>query len=380
MLISFLNPKTVLSIKKYGYLMFLVPLLLPVTSYFLGMKVGLHGLAPWLVVLSSFVVLPVADLVMGKDPVNAKANEESLLNDDKFYQYLAISGFPLYFICLFSTGYFLINWTHLTSIGQLGYAVSMGVVGGIIAINMGHELIHKSTKLERVSGGLLLSLVSYGGFKIEHIYGHHVNVSTPMDASSSRYNQSLYAFLKHAYVHNFLNAWTLQKKRLIKKGVSFFSVKNELIWYYGFSVVICFLMGLFFKFLGADFWMGITFFFIQSFIAFTILEVINYIEHYGLHRRQLDNGKYERVTPEHSWNSNFFLTNMFLFQLQRHSDHHTYAARRYQVLRHNENSPQLPFGYPTMFVIALIPPLWKALMNPRVEAYYKDDETALTAH
>ena len=256
----------------------------------------------------------------------------------------------------------------------------MGVVGGVIAINVGHELIHKNTKLEQISGGLLLSLVSYGGFKIEHVYGHHVNVSTPLDASSSRLNQSLYNFLPNAYIHNFLNAWTLQKTRLAKKGLSLLSVQNELIWYYAFSIAISLIMGAFFMFLGAEFWMGVAFFFAQSFIAFTLLEIINYIEHYGLHREKMSNGKYERVNIEHSWNSNYFLTNMFLFQLQRHSDHHAYAARRYQVLRHHEESPQLPFGYATMFMIALIPPLWKAVMNPRVKDYYKHDDKAVGAH
>jgi alkane 1-monooxygenase len=378
MLLSIFKPKTVLSIKKYGYLMFLIPLVMPAISYYLAGPTGLHNSLPWLTLLFVYALVPIADLIIGKDPVNAQADEEAQLNNDQFYRYLAISGFPLYFICLFTTGYFLINWTELTAIGQLGYVISMGVVGGIIAINMGHELIHKNTKLEQISGGLLLSLVSYGGFKIEHLYGHHVHVSTPSDASSSRYNQGLYAFLPRAYVLNFLNAWKLQKARLAKKGLSLLSTKNELIWYYGFSLVVSLLMGVFFSVLGAEFWMGVAFFFFQSFIAFTLLEIINYIEHYGLHRRKLPNGKYERVSPEHSWNSNFFLTNMFLFQLQRHSDHHAYAARRYQVLRHNESSPQLPFGYATMFVIAMIPPLWKAIMNPRVKAYYADDDTLLS--
>ena len=136
----------------------------------------------------------------------------------------------------------------------------------------------------------------------------------------------------------------------------------------------------FFELIGGEFLMGVVFFLVQSFIAFTFLEIINYIEHYGLHRRKMSNGKFERVTPEHSWNSNYFLTNMFLFQLQRHSDHHAYAARRYQVLRHHENSPQLPFGYATMFMVALVPPLWKSIMNPRVEAYYENEEDALGAH
>ena len=380
MLLQALKPQTALTIKKYGYFIFLVPLFMPVFSYYLGQNSEFSTAYAWSALALVYVVVPILDLLLGKDPVNPPADDESQLNNDKFYRYLAVSAFPLYLICLFSTGYFLVNWTELSIFGQIGYIISMGVVGGVIAINVGHELIHKNTKLEKISGGLLLSLVSYGGFVIEHVYGHHVHVSTPEDASSSRYNQSLYNFLPNAYIHNFLNAWKLQKKRLAKKGLTLLSVKNELIWYYTFSVVISLLMGGFFMLLGAEFWMGVMFFFIQSFIAFTLLEIINYIEHYGLHRRKMNTGKYERVSPEHSWNSNYFLTNMFLFQLQRHSDHHAYAARRYQVLRHHENSPQLPFGYATMFVIALIPPLWKAIMNPRVEAYYKHEDEALGAH
>lgn len=380
MLLQALNPSAALTIKKYGYFIFLVPLFMPALSYYWGQGSIYNNLYAWSALALVYLIVPILDLILGKDPVNPKSNDESKLNNDPFYGYLAIAAFPLYFICLFSTAYLFINWVELSLLGQIGYVISMGVVGGIIAINVGHELIHKNTKLEKISGGLLLSLVSYGGFTIEHIYGHHIHVSTPQDASSSRYNQSVYNFLPNAYIHNFLNAWKLQKTRLAKKGLSLLSVQNELIWYYTFSVCIALLMGGFFVLLGAEFWMGIAFFAMQSFVAFTLLEIINYIEHYGLHRRKMNTGKYERVTPEHSWNSNYFLTNMFLFQLQRHSDHHAYAARRYQVLRHHDNSPQLPFGYATMFMIALIPPLWKAIMNPRVKAYYKHEDSVLGAH
>ena len=376
-----LAPQTAMTIKKYGYFIYLLPLLLPLSSYYWGNSTGLHDTFTWLTVIVVYVLVPIADLILGKDPVNPdETTMVPVLSKVNFYRWLTLSCFPLYFICLFSTGYFLVQWAELSAFGQLNYMIAMGIVGGIIAINVGHELIHKNTKLEQISGGLLLGLVSYSGFKVEHVYGHHVHVSTPEDASSSRYNQSVYQFLPRAYLHNFLNAWKLQKKRLEKKGLGLLSVKNELIWYYVFTVAVSLLMGVFFEFLGANFWWGVGFFYLQSFVAFTLLEVINYIEHYGLHRRKMSNGKYERVTPEHSWNSNFFLTNMFLFQLQRHSDHHAYAARRYQVLRHYDQSPQLPFGYATMFSIALVPPLWKAIMNPRVEAYYENDPKALGAH
>ena len=376
MWLNALSLKSAMAIKKFGYLIFLLPLCLPSLSYYWAHTSGLHTLFAYFTLIVVFVVVPVLDLVIGKDPVNPDEDDVKALSDLSFYRSLTLSCLPLYALCLVSGVYWLLNWPELNLIGQIGYLISLGVVGGIIAINVGHELIHKNTKLEQISGGLLLSLVSYGGFKIEHVYGHHVNVSTPLDASSSRYDQSVYAFLPNAYIHNFLNAWKLQKHRLAKKQLGLFSIHNELIWYYGFSLLCSLLLGGFVSLLGGEFYMGVLIFFAQSFVAFTLLEIINYIEHYGLHRKQLSNGRYERVSPEHSWNSNYFLTNMFLFQLQRHSDHHAYAARRYQVLRHHESCPQLPFGYATMFVIALIPPLWKAIMNPRVAAYYQPDEVA----
>ena len=240
-------------------------------------------------------------------------------------------------------------------------------MGGIIAINLGHELVHKDPKIENWSGGLLLASVCYAGFKVEHVRGHHVNVSTPEDASSSQYNQSLYQFLPHAFVHNFINAWRLEKQYLARKGHKNISYHNELIWWYAISALMAVSFGLW---LG---WMGAVFFLAQGFVAAFTLEVINYVEHYGLHRRMDDKGRYERTTPAHSWNSNYFLTNIALFQLQRHSDHHAYAKRRYQVLRHYDESPQLPAGYAGMYVLAFFPPLWKKVMNPRVEAYYQGE-------
>lgn len=379
MILERLKPETALTIKKYGYFIYLLPLLLPAFSYYLAHETGFHTFFAFLPMMVVYIVVPVFDLILGKDPVNPEEDQVPGMNQEAFYRWLTLSCLPLYFICIFSSGYLLLNWPELSLLGQIGFVLSLGVVGGIIAINVGHELIHKNTKLEQISGGLLLALVSYAGFKVEHVYGHHVHVSTPEDASSSRFNQSLYQFLPNAYVHNFLNAWKLQKNRLAKKGKGLLSMGNELIWYYLFSAAVSVLLGVFFELVGGEFWIGVGVFFLQSFIAFTLLEIINYIEHYGLHRRKMSNGKYERVTPEHSWNSNYFLTNMFLFQLQRHSDHHAYAARRYQVLRHHEDSPQLPFGYATMFMIALFPPLWKVIMNPRVEAYYQDEGQQLVS-
>ena len=255
-------------------------------------------------------------------------------------------------------------------VGSIGWIVSIGIVGGL-GINVAHELIHKDDKLETRAGGFLLSLVCYAGFKVEHLRGHHVHVSTPEDASSSRYNQSLYNFLPQAYMRNFLNAWKLEAERLQRKGHNALSWRNELIWWYSISALALTGFTIAFGWLGAVFFLG------QSFIAFTLLEIVNYLEHYGLHRRKLENGRYERTGPEHSWNSNYFLTNVFLFHLQRHSDHHAWAKRRYQILRHHDVAPQLPAGYSAMIVLAMFPPLWRRVMNPRVEAYYEGEEHQL---
>lgn len=365
--------RAALHLKKFGYLIFFLPLTLPVQSYFLSMKYEdwniFFAFFPLLII---FGLIPVLDILIGKDPVNPNEEEVEKLSNEGFYHWITLSCLPLYFMTLLSSGYILASWTDLTLIGQIGFIISQGVVGGIIAINVGHELIHKPTRLEQLTGGLLLSLVSYAGFKVEHIYGHHVNVSTPLDASSAKFNQSLYHFLPRAFLYNFLNAWNIQKKRLNNNNRSLLSIKNELLWYYLFTILVASICGGLFWLWGSTFAYGVLFFIAQSVVAFTLLEVVNYIEHYGLHRKETTHGRFERVTPEHSWNSNYLLTNMFLFQLQRHSDHHAYAARRYQVLRHYDTSPQLPFGYATMVLLALIPPIWRAVMNPRVKRYYQN--------
>ncbi|MEY1660611.1 alkane 1-monooxygenase [Isoalcanivorax beigongshangi] len=362
------SPQRMQTLKKWGYPLFwliMVPLL-PLTAY-VGTESGTQNAWAWGLYIFIFGILPILDYIVGKDPANPDEHTEvPSLMEEKIYRVYTLGMVPVWFGILFWAGHVFVtndyNW-----IGMLGWIVSIGTVGGIIAINLAHELIHKDTKLEANAGGLLLASVTYAGFKVEHIRGHHVTVSTPEDASSSQYNQSIYRFLPRAFVHNFINAWRLEAEYLRRKGKKAFSIHNELIWWYGISAALAVAFGLLW---GAK---GVLFFVGQSFFASLALEIINYIEHYGLHRRLLENGRYERVTPAHSWNSNYLLTNIALFQLQRHSDHHAYAKRRYQVLRHYEESPQLPGGYASMYVLALIPPLWFKIMNPRVEAYYQGE-------
>ncbi|MED5387603.1 MAG: alkane 1-monooxygenase [Pseudomonadota bacterium] len=367
-MVETLNPQTIMKVKKWGYLLFwaiLLPLL-PFYAY-VGVDSGTQDYWAWAIYFTVFGAIPIADHLIGKDPSNPdEATEVPTLSEERIYRvFTLVMGWIWIGVLFYAAQIYMTN--DYSWFGKLGWIVSIGTIGGVIAINLGHELIHKDPKIENWMGGLLLASVTYAGFKVEHVRGHHVHVSTPDDASSSRYNQGLYHFLPRAFVRNFKNAWALEKQYLERKGKKNLSIHNELIWWYaislGFGVVFGLIWG----------WEGVLFFYAQSFVAAATLEVINYIEHYGLHRRVNEKGRYERVTPAHSWNSNYFLTNVLLFQLQRHSDHHAYAKRRYQVLRHYEESPQLPGGYATMYVLALFPPLWKKVMNPRVEAYYEGE-------
>ncbi len=361
----------IIKIKKYAYLLVTLPSLILLASVWLGNEYGFKDLFAFTTLIFVFVLVPIFDHIIGKDPVNPDEEiQVPELSKEVFYRILTLLCLPMQIATIIYGGHILMS-ADLSWIGQLGWVLSVGTVGAIVAINVGHELIHKDPIIEQWAGGLLFACVTYGGFKVEHVRGHHVNVSTPEDASSSRYGQTLYSFLPHAYLHNFLNAWSLEAKKLKRKNKSLFSLSNELIWWYGISLVFAGVCGALWG------WAGVAYFFAQSFVAFSLLEVINYVEHYGLHRRKLENGRYERTTIEHSWNSNYLLTNLFLFQLQRHSDHHANPKRRYQVLRHHDISPQLPSGYATMVVLALFPPLWFKIMNPKVEAYYQGEEHQL---
>ena len=366
---SGVTPNAIVRIRQWGYLIIAVPLLLPWVSVVMGRYTGQGDLWAWLTIGFVYLLIPLVDWLIGEDRVNANELDEQtrmkLINAAPYFKWLPIVCLPIYLGALaWSTHIFVTNPLHWTWLGMFGWLLSLGTIGVVLGINVAHELVHKDSRLEQWCGGIYLSLVTYAGFKVEHVRGNHVNVSTPLDASSARYNQSLYHFWPRAMYHNVRNAFVLEAKRLVSKGVSPWHWRNELIWWYGLSVLwasACFMVW------G---WVGVAFFIAQGFIAALLLETVNYLEHYGLHRRQLDNGRYERTTHLHSWNSGYLLTNLFLFQLQRHSDHHANPKRRYQDLVHHDDSPQLPAGYAAMVVLAFIPPLWRRVMNPRVQAYY----------
>ncbi|WP_298632743.1 alkane 1-monooxygenase [uncultured Umboniibacter sp.] len=352
-----------LAVKKYAYLLVLLTPLSMWVSYGLWAATQ-ASLWLWLTPAIVFGVVPVLERFIGRDSDNI--NEETQFEDltgQAYYRWLIILCAPLYCLTLV-----LAAWVFSLQLegwlAQSGWLFSMGTAGAVVAINVGHELIHKNTILERFAGGCLLAMVCYAGFKVEHVRGHHVWVSTPNDPSSSKFGQSLYHFWPRAVWHNTMNAWRLENQRLRLRQLPWW--RNELIGWYTLSAFLGFVMLVVW---GIP---GLGFFLVQSVIAFGVLEIINYIEHYGLARSLQENGRYEKTNVTHSWNSNFLLTNVLLFQLQRHSDHHAYPQRRYQVLRHHDESPQLPAGYATMILIALVPPLWFRIMNPRVQQYHNE--------
>lgn len=358
------TPLRDLSRKRYAYLIAFLPLCLPWTGLYLGRLTGHYEWWSFYTFITVFAVIPLLDYALGQDKLNPRQQDTAALSDDGFYRALTLACLPIQLINLSLAIYVLPEMPSL--LAAFGWCLSIGTVSSALGINVGHELIHKNSRLEQWCGGALLATTWYAGFKVEHLRGHHVHVSTPTDASSARYGESFYHFLPRAVFRNVRNAFRLEQARLHGNNQAFWSRQNELLWWYALSLMLTVLA----FFISG--WQGAVFFVGQGVFAFVLLETVNYIEHYGLHRRQLSDGRYERVTHLHSWNSSYRLSNLLLFHLQRHSDHHAFPKRRYQVLRHFDDSPQLPGGYMAMIVLAWIPAAWFRLINPRVRAYYQD--------
>ena len=202
-------------------------------------------------------------------------------------------------------------------------------------------------------------------FYIEHNFGHHVNAATHEDAATAKYNQTVYSFWITSVIRQYINAWKLQSKLLKQSSAHVFSTKNDMFWY--LIIQILYLVLIFFLF-GP---IGLLFAISTAIVGFLLLETVNYIEHYGLMRKKLPSGRYERVKEVHSWNSNHVVGRIVLYELTRHSDHHYKSSKKYQLLDYYDISPQMPYGYPTSMVMSFLPPLWFKVMNPRIPAEMK---------
>ncbi|WP_304233076.1 alkane 1-monooxygenase [Jiulongibacter sediminis] len=316
----------------------------------------------------AYLVIPVIDYLLGKDRNNVfKENFEELVNERYFDILVYAHVYIQYF--LLGWGLYVLSSYDLSNHQIIGLIVGQGIYSGTI-INVAHELGHRKSKWAQWHARVALVSVWYHHFTIEHNRGHHVRVATPEDPATSRYNETLYHFWWRSITGSFRSAWQIQSCLLQKEGKTVWSFKNPmLIGFLATPTLFTVALLLVNYFSGSIVHGQFQFLFIQALVAILLLEAVNYIEHYGMLRQKLANGRYEKVNPLHSWNANHFFSNLILFNLQRHSDHHAYASRPYQVLRHFDESPQMPFGYPLMIIMSLFPPLWFKVMNQKLEKW-----------
>jgi alkane 1-monooxygenase len=350
--------------KRYAWLLGLIVPTLPFLAYGLVQATGLGVFwfyGPFLV----FVIFPLLDLAVGMDATNPPDSVIKWLEQDRYYRWCTYAFLPIQYAGLVFACW---RWSSgkLSTFDDIGLMLTVGVVSGI-AINTAHELGHKRASMERWLSKVALAQSAYGHFFIEHNRGHHVRVATPEDPASARLGESFYAFLPRTVAGSLSSAWELERTRLARMGHSPWTVRNDILGAWAMTVVLFAVLTAIFGVVVLPYLIG------QAVLGFCLLEVVNYLEHYGLRRQRREDGRYERTRPEHSWNSNSVASNVLLYHLQRHSDHHANPIRRYQALRHVEEAPQLPTGYAGMIVLAAFPPLWRRVMDRRLLRHYEGD-------
>jgi alkane 1-monooxygenase len=363
---SELNPATWRDPKRYAWLLGLIVPLLPFIAWGLATSTGL-GLFWFFGPILVFAIFPLLDAVVGVDAANPPDSVVKWLEQDRYYRWCTYAFIPLQYAGLL---FACRLWADggLSTVDSIGLALTMGMVSGI-AINTAHELGHKRADLEKWLSKVALAQSGYGHFFIEHNRGHHVRVATPEDPASARLGESFWAFLPRTVAGSLGSAWGLERARLERGGHSPWSVHNDILQAWAMTVVL-------FAALTAAFGLVVLpYLLLQAVLGFCLLEVVNYLEHYGLRRQKREDGRYERCRPEHSWNSNNVASNVLLYHLQRHSDHHANPTRRYQALRHFDEAPQLPTGYAGMILLAAFPPLWRRVMDDRLLDHYGGDVT-----
>jgi alkane 1-monooxygenase len=281
------------------------------------------------------------------------------------YRLVTLIWFPIQFALLVTMLWYVPQAPHLDWHAKLGLFFGMGVVSGTIGINYSHELMHQKTRLERWLADLLLASVLYSHFRSEHLRVHHIHVGTPRDPVTARYNEGFHRFFPRVLMQCPPSAWRAEVAMLGRKGLTWWHRSNP-FWRYALLQLAFLALAL-----ALSGWTGLGLFLVQAFVAIWQLELVNYVEHYGLTRRHLGDGRYEHVLPRHSWNADQMASNWLLINLQRHSDHHYKPDRRFPLLQtySRQEAPQLPYGYPVMTLAAMVPPLWKRIMNRRVKAW-----------
>ena len=332
---------------------YLIAYLAPLAAF-----AGIHAGGWWSLgaIYVGFVAIPLLELVLPVSTKNFSQEVEAHRSNRIIFDLLLYLNLPILFLLLWD--YFsAITGGNYTLAEQIGMSLSVGLIIGTIGINVAHELGHRQKKFEQLFAQILLCTALYTHFFIEHNRGHHKNVSTDLDPASAKRGETIYAFWIRSIIGGYRNAWKLENSRLQREGRPVLHPSNLMIRFSIAQLLYLLLVGLLFS------WSAMGWAILIALIGALLLESVNYIEHYGLRRQKLPSGRYEPVAPCHSWNSDHELGRIFLYELTRHSDHHYKATRKYQILRHFDESPQLPMGYPGAILTALIPPIWFGIME-----------------
>jgi alkane 1-monooxygenase len=350
--------------KRYAWLLGAIIPLIPFASWGLVEATGLDVF--WYFgPLFVFGAIPLIDLLVGIDPNNPSDEVLERLENDRYYRWVTYAFIPMQYVAFIWTAW-MMSRPQYDVADKVGMALSVGMVAGI-AINTAHELGHKKESHERWLARLCLAQTAYGHFYIEHNRGHHVRVATPEDPASSKLGENIWMFLPRTMAGSLKSAWRLEKKRFARRQQSHWTIKNDVLNAWAMTVVL-------WGALMALFGVGIfPYLVIQALVGIWLLESVNFLEHYGMLRQKMESGRFERVNPSHSWNSNNIGTNVLLYHLQRHSDHHANPTRRYQALRDYPEAPVLPTGYAGMIVLTWVPAIWRKVMDHRVVAHYDGD-------
>jgi alkane 1-monooxygenase len=358
--------------KRYLYFMSAFWPLVPTLSVLAYFWSGHNVLTTLIPVLFVFGLVPLVDAFLGEDTNNPPEEVVDSMASDQFYRYLVLCSVPLFWLSFISTTY-LVGTQDLPWWSILALIIGVGTTNGSCLTN-GHELGHKHSPVDRFFAKLSCAVCGYAHFCIEHNRGHHVWVSTPEDPASSRMGETIYHFASRELPGTFIRGWEQEKLRLSKRNQGPWSLQNEILQGYAITITAAAILA---ATIGPH---VLPFIIAHHFIGWYGLTQANYVEHYGLLRQKRDNGRYEPVAPRHSWNTNHIFSNLITFHLQRHSDHHANPQRPYQSLRDFPDLPRLPSGYPGMYLLAAIPPLWFRVMDPKVVAWAAGDLAKVNMH